>query len=526
MPFLKQSSNESRHLKRMTKRTRSLLYAVIALAVVGVLLVGLLLLLPETDNNTDDDPVVDESVVLFDKSGEDAVTLSSAVISLADSSYTIEMTEDELYTVKGYEDLPLDHTLLSNTADSLLSITATRLVLEAPDTPADFGLGETENSFTVSATYSDDSAFAFEIGDLSPSGEGYYMREIGKKAVYLMDPTFCETFNYEPTQYINRLPVTAPTAEESTDTVVVRDVTLTGTVRPQTIYFQITEQSNDDEETQVISGYAIQKPYFHAVDSNSTLITYTTFSGLTASDIVALRPTAADLTAYGLSAPYSVCTVNLSLQRTTETTGEDGETDTEISYHSTFKYTIKLGNTDESGNYYGVVYAENTLTPVVYLFEPSAVSSWVDAQYEDVADDLLYSQRITNLTSVSITDNGDAKTFSLTHSPDEEDTDKALTVTAEGKTYSTPDFRTLYASMLSLYRMGATDETPTGTPILTLQFTPTKEYGSTTTVRIYEYTVGYCIAVHNSGEKHLLNAKDVQELQNDYHKFLAGESIS
>ncbi len=521
MPFLKQGLNGTRHL---TKRTRSLLYPTIALAVVGGLLAGLLLLLPEADDNTDDDPVVDNAVVLFDKSDKKTVTLSSAVISLADSSYTIEMTDDKLYTVKGYGDLPLDHTGLSDTAGALLKLTATRLVLEVPENPADFGFGKTNT--TVSATYSDDSAFAFEIGDLSPSGEGYYVREVGKSAVYLMDPTFCETVTCEPNQYINRLPVTAPTAVESTDTVVVRDVTLTGTVRPQTIYFQVTELPENPEENLVISGYAIQKPYFHAVDANSALITYGTFSGLTASDVALLRPTAADLTAYGLSTPYSVCTVNLSLKRTTEKKGEDGKTDTEISYHSTFTYTIKLGNTDKNGNYYGVVYAENKLIPVVYLFAPSAVSAWVDAQYEDVADDMLYFQHITNLTSLSITANGDAKTFSLAHNPDEEDSDKNLTVTANGKAYSTPDFRTLYASLLSLYRVGATDETPTGTPILTLQFTPMKQHGSATTVRIYEYTAGYCIAVHNSGEKHLLNAKDVQKLQTDYQKFLAGESIS
>lgn len=512
--------------KRMTRRTRSLLYSIVALAVVGVLLAGVLLLLPETNGNTDDDPAVDESVVLFDKSEEKTVTLSSAVISFAENSYTIERTNDKLYAVKGYEDLPLDHTLLSDAADSLLSITATRLVLETPENPADFGFGKTDSAVTVSATYSDDSSFAFEIGDLSPSGEGYYVREVGKTAIYLMDPTFCETITCEPKQYINRMPVTAPTAEESTDTVVVRDVTLTGTVRPQTIYFQITEMPENPEENMVISGYAIQKPYFHAVDSNSPLIAYSTFSTLTASDVALLRPTAADLNTYGLSTPYSVCTVNLSLKRTTETKGEDGKTDTEISYHSTFTYTIKLGNTDKNGNYYGVVYAEDTLTPVVYLFEKSAVSAWVDAQYEDVADDMLYFQHITNLTSLSITNNGDTKTFSLAHSPDQEDSDKSLTVTANGKTYSTPDFRTLYASLLGLYRAGATDETPTGTPILTLQFTPMKQHGSATTVRIYEYTTGYCIAIHNSGEKHLLNTKDVQKLQTNYQKFLAGENLS
>lgn len=276
----------------------------------------------------------------------------------------------------------------------------------------------------------------------------------------------------------------------------------------------------------VISGYAVQRPYFHAVDSNSPLISYSTFTSLAASGIAKLRPTAADLSTYGLSNPYSVCAVNLSLQRTTETEIKDGETKSEISYHSTFHYTVKLGKTDKDGNYYGVVYQENTMIPLVYLFSPSAVSAWADAQYEDVADDMLYFQYVTNLDSVTITDQGETKTFTLKHFPDEEDSDNTLTVTAGGTTYSTPDFRTLYASLLSLYRAGETSEKPNGTPMLTLQFTPMKQHGSATRIDIYEYTAGYCIAVHNSGEKHLVAAKDVQSIQTDYRNFLAGKPLS
>lgn len=510
--------------KRMTKRSRSLLLAVVALAAVSIVLITLLLLLPEPEDNPQDDTVVDESVVLLDKSGDEDVALSSAVITIAGTAHTISRNNDELYTVKGYEDLPLDHDLLAEVADSLLTITATRLVLESPQNPADFGFGKVEHAVTVSATYSDNSVFAFEIGDLAPSKEGYYLRETGKEAVYLMDQTFCEDVSYEPNRYINHMPITAPTPQESTDTVVVRDVTLSGTIRPSTIFFQIVDQPEDEEETLVISGYAVQRPYFHTVDSNSPLISYSTFTTLIASDIAKLRPTNADLSTYGLTKPYSVCTVNLSLQRTTETK-EGDKTNTQISYHNTFSYTIKLGNTDKDGNYYGIVYAENTLIPVVYLFSPTTVSSWADAQYEDVADDMLYFQYITNLTSVSITADGKTKTFALSHFPDEEDSDNALTVTADGKTYNTSDFRTLYASLLTLYRTGGTDEQPTGSPILTLQFNPMKQYGSVTRIDIYEYNAGYCIAVHNSGEKHLISAKVVQSLLADYQKFLAGESL-
>lgn len=512
--------------KHMNKRTRTLLYASIALVAVVGLLCALLFLLPEEEEEPSGDDTVDESVVVFDKSKEDDVTVTSATFSLLGITHTIKAGEGDLYTLDGYDDMPLDYSGLSDTAESLLTVTATRLVTESPENPSDFGFDQEEGNRTVSAAYSDNSTLAFEIGNLIPSKEGYYFRITGKDAVYVMDTDFCETMTQPITSYISHAPITAPETEKDSDTVVVRDVTLTGSVRPSTLYFQVTEQPKEGEDSMVLSGYAIQKPYFHAVDSNSKLISYSTFTTLSAYDIAKLRPTAADLKTYGITAPYSVCTVNLSLQRTTETTDKDGETTQSISYHNTFKYTITLGKTDKNGNYYGVVYAEDKLLPVVYLFSPTAVAEWVDAQYEDVADNLLYFQYITNLESMTITADGDKKVYALEHFPDAEDRDDQLKVTADGKTYSTPDFRTLYGNLLGLYRTGAAIGKPSGSPMLSVYFKPFAKYGDALRIDIYEYDAGQCYARHSTGETHMINAKDVQEWMNDYNKFLAGTSLS
>ena len=240
--------------KRMTKRTRSLLYAVIALVAVAVLLVGLLLLLPEKEQDPDDDTSVDESVVLLDKTADKNITVSSATISLAGSAHTFSRAKDGLYTLKGYDDLPLDQTVFESVADTLLNVTASRLVVENPENPLDFGFGKAQSGMTVTATYSDGTSFSFEIGDLSPSKDTYYLREVGKTTIYLIESSFRDELSYEPVQYLNWSPIVAPEAVESTDTVVVRDVTLSGAVRPKDIFFQITAQPKDDEDNMVISG--------------------------------------------------------------------------------------------------------------------------------------------------------------------------------------------------------------------------------------------------------------------------------
>lgn len=512
--------------KPLTKRARSLWLSLLALVIVGALLAALLLLLPPSDTDGDgEQPIPDETVSLLDKTKDEKITLTSATISLGEKRYTLAATADKLYTLSGYEDLPLDQSALSETAATLLSVTATRLVTESPQDPTEFGF-DTKNNTSVSATYSDNSTFAFEIGNLTPAKDGYYLRVSGKPAVYTMDSAFCDTVSTDLTGYLDLSPIVAPESKETTDTVVVRDVTLSGSVRPSPIFFQIIpkKESDGDTSSTLISSHMIQRPYFHAVDRESLLLTYGTFTLMTANGVEKIRPTKADLKTYGLSSPYSTCTVNLSLERTTETKDSAGNATKTISYHSTLSYTIQLGKQDKEGNYYGIVYNEKTMIPLVYRFPADTVKTWVTAQYEDVADDLLYFNYIQDMESVTITADGKTHTFKLKHIPDEKDTEKNLIVTADGKTYPVSGFRTLYSSLLALFRTGTANEKPSGTPLLSITFNPIT--GGSTHVDIYSHTAGHGIAVHSTGERHLVDMKTVQTLIKTYTKYLAGEDIS
>ena len=510
--------------KPMSRRTRSLLFAVIALAAVAVLLVGLLFLLPEPAEEPQEE-VRDDTVVLLDKTTAKDVTLTSAEIAIGNAKHTITINEDKVYTLKGFDDLPMEQSVFEEVAETLLSVKATRLIDENPATPSDFGFTTPDLYITVSATYSDNTSFALEIGNLAPSKEGYYLREVGKPAVYLMDTTFCETVSYEFTAYLNHAPIVAPDTQENGDTVVVRDCTLSGKARPSKIRFQVAEEPANAEDTMIISGFVIQEPYFHAVDSNSQLIAAATFTSLSASGVAKIRPTAADLAAFGITNPYSACDVSLSLKRANSTTDEDGETTETVTYHNTFRYTVKIGNETEDGLRYGAIYTEGKLLPVIYLFDPSAVI-WLDMQYDDIADSMLYFQYIHNVNSLTFTADGKTTVFQLSHDRDEEDSDKSLTVTADGKTYPTSDFRTLYANLLGMYRVGGTTEKLTGTPLLSVTFSQSAAHGGNVRIDIYSYTAGHCIAVHSTGEKHLVNMKDVQNYMDNLQDYLDGKAIS
>lgn len=506
--------------KKLAKRTRTLLISAIALVAVIGLLVALLLLLPEPTSDTPDTPATDTTITLLHK--KDKVSLTEAVVSVGKRSHTVLLTKEDLYTVKGFEDLPLDQGLLVEFAEELKSVTATRLVVDAPENPAEFGF-DTDTTLSVTAAFSDDSTYAFELGNPDPSGEGCYLREVGKSTVYIADISFCETVSQDKNDFLSIYPITAPESDDPADTVAVRDVLLNGTVRPQPIYYEVAEAPKDNSETLIITGYVVKKPHYHTVDKDTSSLAPATFSNLAASGIEKVRPTTAQLAGYGLTNPYSACTVNLAMKHV-ETKMVDNKEQEITTYHTVFNYTIRLGKTNDNGEYYGVVYAEGKLIPIVYLFPKSTVP-WVEDQYEDVADDMLFFQYIQNVNSFSLTADGKTTAFTLSHHPDAEENNDKLTVKSGNKVYDTASFRKLYASLMGLYRQEGYDGKPNGALLLTIKYTPSKQYGDPVHVDIYEHTAGSCVAIHRTGERHLINARDIHDFLSRYQKFLNGEIL-
>lgn len=499
----------------LTKRTRTLLISCVALLGVVGLLVAVILLLPPAPIEQPE-PIVDLSVPLW--KDDATVRVTKATITKGESSYTLTEGDGQLYTVDGYEGLPLDHLYIQEIVDYFTDTTALQLVVESTDSPTDFGF-DTDTTAHVQVTLSNATSRAFELGNADPSGQGYYLRMADKPAIYLVDASFGEAILADKKQLLSFAPITAPESTKDDEVSAVRDVTLTGTVRPRPVRFEASAPVQSDEDTLIITGYVIREPYFHTVDKDTPLLRAATFSEMTAEDVVMIHPTNADLKKYGLDTPYSECTVNLALKEYTTEKDENGKEIEDIRYHTVFNYTIKLGNTDENGNYYGIVYTEGTLIPIVYLFSP-AQAVWATYQFEDVADDMLFYQYIYNVNTMAITANGTRTEFVLTHDSKQTDDNKKLVVKAGGKTYDTATFRSIYSAMMGIYRVEQSDADPTGDPLLVIEYTQKAEYGGPVRISIYPITAGQYLAVHSSGERHLVSAQVVLQFLNTYNSFL------
>ncbi len=499
----------------MSKRTRTLLFSGIAVLVLTALLVTVLLLPePEIPDDGDNDPV-DLSVTLLDKVDKDdkAIPASKVTVVTGGETYTLTADKDGDMTVDRYKDLPHSSTALDALSTELEQFRALRKITDTPATPADYGFGDDTLS-KVSVTYSDDTAYGFEIGKKAPSGDGYYFREQGKDTVYLYATESAEVFMEKSTAYLSRALITVPTPETTDeaaqDTAVVRDVELFGSVRKSSVFFQAVQKIDDAEDiTAPVSGYVIQRPYFHGVDSNATVLTTTAFSVMGVTDVVKVYPTAAELKSYGFDDPYSACTVNFAIRRPVSEKNDKGEETTSFTYYNVLKYTIKLGNKTKDGLRYFVVYAEDKLIPIVYVIDESNVA-WANVQYDDLAETLLFYLYITNVDTVTVTANGATTQFKLKHVADEDDRDKSMIVTANGKPFSTPDFRTVYQEMLGMRRSGTAPKKPSGTPVFELDILTNTVNDKPVHLKIYKDTASKYTVLHDSGEYYSILAKDVE----------------
>lgn len=540
----------------MSKQLRTLVITGVAVIALAALLLVLLFVVPKPEEEDSSSTTSsDTSVTLVDKTKDDdgktvADPVTSAKITTAGGSFTVSRNEDGNLAVDDFADLPLNTSNLNTLENNLKTITATQEVAADAENIADFGFGgegyaslptSAEGSTSkavqedgilasVTVTYHDGTEYSFEISREAPSKEGYYFREAGKSTVYLVSSTLPTALLRPATDYIGTDLVTAPVVKDDDENgqAVMRDMELSGTVRDQVI--ALRQATESDTSTMNYSGYVITKPYFKNGNSSSSglLSTLAAYTAAKADGVAKVRPTAEDLEAYGLTNPYSQATFNLAVYTHTDTESEDSEEETKTvySYYNVTKYTIKLGNKNEDGQYYALVSVDDQETPVVYLVSGDNVP-WAEAQYDDLADTMLFQQMITGLSDVAVTVNGEKTVFHLEHFPDAGNRDDMMKVTVEGQQFSTPDFRTLYENFLKIARTGKAPAEPEGEPVFTLDLTPLPDSEDQPIhVEIYKYDPNVYIVKHTSGETYAVAAKTVTHTMEQITRYLNGESVS
>lgn len=156
----------------MNKKIRNLIIGGIVL----VLLVGVLLLLkflPSGENpggdSSSETSYTSESVQLFKKDKDDIASLE---VENAEGGFTILRQAEGVYTIEALEGFDQLTSSYSTLVGNFASVSAMRMVEEAPGDLSKYGLSSPKTQVTV--TYKDGTKNVLHIGDNLPTGNGRY----------------------------------------------------------------------------------------------------------------------------------------------------------------------------------------------------------------------------------------------------------------------------------------------------------------------------------------------------------------
>ena len=528
----------------MSKQVRTLIIVLAVIAVLGGSLAALLLIPRAGEDSSSGASATassDPGISLIDKSKDaDGKSVEhpvkKAVLKTGDreeekdedgeittpayagEEFSLILNDEEDLVIDLYADLSVGASSAVNTLSSnLAAITASKKIADDPEDPSIYGFDTPRAVVTV--TYHDDTTYSFELGDETPLKEGYYFREQGKSTVYMVSTSFGNTVSQGSLNYVGTTLYSAPSVESDDDSgqAILRDMKLSGRSYAQSFAFRAT--TTDDGSDVSFSPFVLTSPYRRMTDSN-VMESYAALTSLSASKAVVVNPTAEQLKTYGFDDPFSVAELNLAVKTTEKVKDEDDKEVDKTKYYNVRPHTVTLGNKNNDGNYYCMV----DDVPVVYLVSASSVP-WATLQYDDAAGNQLFMKDITTVDKVIVKANGAETVFQLEHFPDADSNDDKMKVTVGDKTYSTPNFRTLYQWLMTIKRLGPVETDSAGDPILEVELVPVDERDAGISAKIYYATASSYNCVMGSGESYRVSADSVDRAVAQLEKYLAGEDL-
>lgn len=514
----------------MRKQLRLLAIIGVAVLVLGVALGVLLLTQPEeSEESSAVEESSDTSVELLkvereetsseesSKEEETASLVKEAVVTYDGETYTIRQDENGQLCVKGYEKLPVGTTNLESFEEAVTAITAIQPITGTGN-DADYGLDKP--TATAVITYYDGTKVTLTLGNAAPQNVGYYFRISSVDGIYLVSSDLASQLMQASTMYIGTTLMVDPEVKEDDENgqAVLRDVTLKGPGVDREYSYRLVADSDGSEFA--YTTYVLTYPYMRATNSNTLGESILTATSVYATAAVVPFPTDAQLEKYGLDTPHITATINTAVQTstTTEASNEDEEDVTVTSYYNVQPHTFRLSEAKD-----GMFYVLFDDVDCIYQIATTALP-WATLSYEDCVTSLMFLKDITTVSKMSFTYNGKTTAFALTHYPEEEDNEKNLVVTMDGKTIPTDYFRSFYQILMGVERGGVAPAKPTGKPVISFDYTD-KDTGVTTTIELFEHSASVYIGRFDGGDIFKIRASEVDTLLRQYQNLLDGKEV-
>ena len=510
-------------LAALKRRFRRRTLTLIAVTTATVILAGVVIaIIPGADEEnptgpatvTPNDTEKEEKITLVDKR---KTRLQQVAIQNTKGDYSIaynETTKD--YSLKDYEDIVMSNHMIDILCDYTKLIQANEKIKEASGLSA-YGLDKPQATATIS--YADKTSTCLSIGNKTPSETGYYGQIEGDNNVYIFDANSVTMFCHGSVSFADTTLISSPTvrSDDQYGQALMKEVTYSGTTHTNPLTMR--RSNHTDSEDLAYFSYIITAPYLRCT-SDMVSNHLGSFRTLTADQALYLHPTAEQKTKLGFDNPLIVLDITMAVETEEETeTDSEAETKKKI-YYNAVDYKLTVGSLDADGNY--IVMLDGI--DAIFLIKKGSYDFLLDRNYHNSVNEYLFFKNINTLEHISIEMNGKKHDFHLTHYPEKENPDQQLTVTSDGKVYSTEEFRELYTLIMALKRNDVTVADPSGNVSMTLALYDT-DGNLYLSADYYETTAALCTVKTSQGEVLTTLWSDVSFFIQQVENLLDGKNV-
>ncbi len=467
----------------MKKTAKSIIALVGVLAVMGGGVAYLLYTQPEKD-----DPVVaqmpgsdkKEVIIIKDKTITEADPetgiMDTGVIKTVDVKnehgelHVVQLTgktDDSAatYTLKGYEDVLLNTSVVGTLANNANGLTSSDLIEENCEDVSKFGLDKPE--ITVDITYESGSKTRLLIGNESPTGTDSYVMVDGENTIYTVRDSALLNYHNKLEEFMKKTVLEAPPDDNYPE---IKKVTIEREDIDYDIVLELVDKDPDNKHSGGTSAsHKMTSPIeaYLAVERSAD-VTNGMF-GLSAADIYSVHCKEADIKEAGLDEPFCTTTMECS----------DGK-----------KYVLLMSEPfDDSENgkcCYAMMKDGNTIFVV-----KTEKAKWVTVQPVDIASKIFIAGYVWNITELTATAGSTVESFRIARKDPEVELDSFqssdFVVTRNGQDFDSERYRQFYAFLISASAedFAFEEEYPSGEPMASVEYT---DSGKTTKIEFFDYS--------------------------------------
>lgn len=383
--------------------------------------------------------------------------------------------DDEAFYITGYPEAPYDKEVFSSlVVDSGYTLSMTRVTTDCEDM-SEYGLADSDNPAWYTLTSREGDKHTVYIGDMIPTGAGYYCRYKDRDAVYVLSSSLASTL-LAPLESIITPMLTFPM--NTNDYFTIENFTI---MKGEDITVMLTYLDEEEKEAEAsMSAYKMLAPASYTVNDSNYSLALEVLTAFEGTSTLIYDPTEEEMEQYGLLNPaYTLYYEYQDIQQ-----------------------MVVFSEPNESGNYYAYSLLFNLITEVsgdsVY---------WLDWDLIKWVDEPIFMMNINDVKTITVESETAKRVFDL----EGEAQELVVTERATGFQPVVQNFRQFYKTLLSVSMedyVGMTEEEIAALDDdkdLYMTLTIETRAGQTTVYKFYPYSTRRAYyTVNGEGEFYVL----------------------